>query len=105
MYESNDIQKVYNFPNPYKDDTHFIYELRGANVPDDIKFRIYTIAGRLIKEIKLTPSDYEIGFNKQYWDGKDQDGDEIANGVYFYKMIAKYPDKTRTEILKLVKMK
>ncbi|MHC1739245.1 MAG: C25 family cysteine peptidase [Ignavibacteriaceae bacterium] len=105
VYEGNDIQKVYNFPNPYKDDTHFIYELRGANVPDEIKFRIYTIAGRLIKEITLTPSDYEIGFNKQYWDGKDQDGDEIANGVYLYKMIAKYSDKTRTEILKLVKMK
>jgi len=105
VYESNDIQRVYNFPNPYKDDTQFIFELRGVSVPEEIKFRIYTIAGRLIKEIVLTPADYEVGYNRKYWDGKDQDGDEIANGVYLYKMIAKYPDKTRTEILKLVKMK
>lgn len=105
VFENNDIQRVYNFPNPYKDDTHFIFELRGAMVPEELKFRIYTINGRLIKEIKLSQADYEIGFNRIYWDGKDEDGDEIANGVYFYKMIAKYADKTRTEILKLVKMK
>lgn len=43
--------------------------------------------------------------NKFHCDGKDQDGDEIENGVYFYKMIVKYNDKTETQINKIAKVK
>lgn len=105
VYDENDIQRIYNYPNPFKENTHFIYELRGNDKPTELKIKIFTIAGRLIKEITPPFSDYEIGFNKLFWDGKDQDGDEIANGVYIYRVIAKFNDKTRIETEKLVKMK
>jgi flagellar hook assembly protein FlgD len=50
-------------------------------------------------------TEYRIGFNSIYWDGKDQDGDAISNGTYLVKLIAKYPEKTKTEVLKLAKIK
>jgi flagellar hook assembly protein FlgD len=30
----------------------------------------------------------QSGFNALSWDGRDRDGDELANGVYLYKVIA-----------------
>lgn len=103
-YTANDIKFVYNYPNPFASQTHFTFELRGERKPDEIAIRIFTIAGRLIKEIKPTSGDFSVGFNKIFWDGKDEDGDPIANGLYLYKVIAKFNDKTITTTQKLVKM-
>lgn len=105
VYDEDDIANIYNYPNPYKNNTHFTFELRGANTPDEIKFKVYTISGRLIKDQTVLPDQYSIGFNKIFWDGKDQDGDEIANGTYLVKVIAKFKEKTKTEILKVAKVR
>ena len=66
-----------------------------------MKIKIYTIAGRLIKEIKIPAVDLSYDFNKIYWDGRDEDGDIIANGVYLYKVILTAEDKTEDVIQKL----
>ncbi len=104
MYSNPDLLQVYNYPNPFSDNTNFTFELRGIIPPEEFKIKIFTVAGRLIKE--LTPSSpLQIGFNKIYWDGKDQDGDEIANGLYFYKIISKHGDDVKTVTQKLAKVK
>ncbi len=105
VYNTNEITHIFNYPNPFKDDTHFTFELRGTNVPDELRMKIYTVAGRLIREFDIPENDLQIGFNKFYWDGRDQDGDEIANGVYFYKVISKNNGEVFTKIEKLAKIK
>lgn len=105
VYNTNEITQIFNYPNPFKDDTHFTFELRGTNVPEELKVKIYTIAGRLIREFEIPENELQIGFNKFYWDGRDQDGDEIANGVYFYKVISKNNGEVFTKIEKLAKIK
>jgi len=105
VYNDPDLRQVYNYPNPFKDDTYFTFELRGVNPPEEFRIKVYTIAGRLIREINIPPSSLQIGFNKIYWDGKDQDGDEIANGLYFYKIISKQGDEIKTVTQKLAKVK
>jgi hypothetical protein len=84
---SNDakILYAYNYPDPMSKDTYFTFKL--TQIPDELKINIYTVAGRLIKQITRTSSDLHYDFNRIYWDGKDQDGDSPANGVYFYKII------------------
>lgn len=94
---------VYNYPNPFTDETYFTFRL--TQIPDEVRIKIYTIAGRLIKEIIKLPSELNFDFNKIFWDGKDADGDEIANGTYLYKIIMKSGDKTQTETQKLVRVK
>ena len=104
VYNNPDLLQVYNFPNPFSDNTNFTFELRGIIPPEEFKIKIFTVAGRLIKE--LVPSTpLQIGFNQIYWDGKDEDGDEIANGLYFYKIISKHGDEVKTVTQKLAKVK
>jgi len=105
VYDKDDIQRIYNYPNPFAEQTFFTYELRGSAPPDEVKIKIFTIAGRQIKEIVVPSSEMKIGLNSVFWDGKDADGDEVANGVYLYKLITKYKDKTKTTIEKLAKVK
>jgi hypothetical protein len=94
------ISQVYNYPNPFINGTNFTFEL--TQVPDEVVIRIYTIAGRLIREIKTNST---INFNYLYWDGRDQDGDVIANGVYLYKVIVRLGDKTVHVTEKLAKIR
>jgi|GEM_PF-1032217 len=93
---------VYTIPNPFNRATHFTFNLAGPVTPDEVIIRIYTVAGRLIQEIRQPAN---IGFNKIFWDGRDRDGDEIGNGVYLYKVLVNQQDLQVTATSKLVKMK
>jgi len=97
------VLQAYNYPNPMKDNTHFTMNL--SQIPDELQLRIYTVAGRLIKEMSINSSNLKVGFNSIPWDGRDQDGDIIANGVYLYKVILKKDNKSVsiTEKLAIVK--
>jgi hypothetical protein len=106
VYNNFDLVNVLNYPNPFKNDTYFTFELRGDYKKiEECRIRIFTVAGRLIKEISVPAGKLQSGFNKIYWDGKDQDGDNIANGTYLYKMIIKNDGKTKDITQKLSKVK
>ncbi|QQS34646.1 MAG: hypothetical protein IPM56_10255 [Ignavibacteriales bacterium] len=107
VYNEADLREVYNYPNPFKDDTYFTFELRGfeASSAEDVQIKVYTVAGRLIRDFSVPPSQLQPGFNRVYWDGKDQDGDLIANGLYLYKVIARLKGETKTVTQKLAKLK
>ena len=57
--------------------------------------KIYTVSGRLIKILPNLPGD--PGFNASPWDGLDEDGDRLANGVYLYKILARGTGGQRKE--------
>jgi len=77
------VMNVYNFPNPFKDKTVFTFQHNYAN-PINVRIKIYTVAGRLIKEIDSPNiSDKFVAIP---WDGHDADGDRLSNGVYIYKL-------------------
>ena len=91
--------EVFNFPNPFTDKTYFTFKL--TQIPDNLKINIYTIAGRLIKQIEKNSGQLGYDFNKIEWDGRDADGDKIANGTYLYKVIIKRGDKSQNITQKL----
>jgi hypothetical protein len=98
------VDKVYNYPNPFKDFTSFTFK-HNLDSPVSIKIKIYTISGRLIKEITRTNiADKNVLID---WDGRDADSDAIANGTYIYKIIIKSDDglfnKTSTGVLAKLK--
>ncbi|MCP5063148.1 MAG: hypothetical protein GY936_11885 [Ignavibacteriae bacterium] len=97
------IMEVYNYPNPFADETYFTFKL--TQIPDEVKIRIFTIAGRLIKEIILSGTELNYDLNKIYWDGIDTDGDEIGNGVYIYKVIMDVDGEKQVETKKLAVVK
>jgi len=76
---------VMNYPNPFSKETSFYYRL--TSPADRVRVEIFTLAGRLIKTIPNASGDAGANFSVT-WDGKDQDGDKVANGVYIYKVVA-----------------
>ncbi|MCZ7558275.1 MAG: C25 family cysteine peptidase [Bacteroidia bacterium] len=80
------IDQVLPWPSPTRGPVDFTYRCAGTDAPEAAEVRIYTVAGRLIRRIEAESGDLRIGFNRIAWDGRDQDGDAIANGVYFYKL-------------------
>jgi len=96
-----------NYPNPFKDRTTFIYEL--TQRVEKFKINIYAPSGRLIKvlgEATIFSAGLDMnegGYHEIMWDGLDKDGNFIANGVYFYKMIAKKQNKKAISIGKIAK--
>ncbi|MFA6541551.1 MAG: type IX secretion system sortase PorU, partial [Bacteroidota bacterium] len=87
--EGLSIQKLYNFPNPVTTTTSFTFQ-QNQLIPIDVDIDIYTVAGRLIHRIKR----YAVSdrFVKIDWDRRDSDGDEVGNGIYFYRVIARTID-------------
>ncbi len=94
---------LYNYPNPFGDNTTFTFIL--PLIPEELKISIYTIAGRKIKEFKKTANELVIGFNRIEWNGTDEDGDEIANGSYLYKVMIHSSEKSYQLTQKFSKVK
>jgi hypothetical protein len=88
----------YNYPNPFANETFFTFKL--TQIPDELKIKIFTIAGRLVRELKFNREELNFDFNRIYWDGRDEDGDLLANGVYLYKIISYSNNETVSVINK-----
>lgn len=84
------ISDVYNYPNPFTSNTTFTFQKNNVNSPVDVDIRIYSVAGRLIRNLEA--KNQIDNFIKVDWDGRDQDGNQIANGTYLYKLIVKSTD-------------
>jgi choice-of-anchor B domain-containing protein len=72
-----------NQPNPFYADTHIGYALPG---PADVELKIYDVQGRFITT--LISGQQAPGRHTVHWNGRDQRGALVANGVYFYVMKA-----------------
>jgi len=86
------ITNIFNYPNPFSTSTRFVFELTGWEIPTDFQILIFTITGKLVKVITLNElGNIHIGRNitDYAWDGKDMYGDQLANGIYFYKVTTK----------------
>jgi len=86
------ISNIYPYPNPFSTQMKFVYTLTGSQVPDYMKIQILTVSGKVVREI----SHYELGsirignnISEFTWNGTDEYGDPLANGVYLYKVTAK----------------
>ncbi len=86
------ITEVLNYPNPFSTSTRFVFTLTGNEIPDVFTIQIMTITGKVVREItKEELGNLHVGRNitDYAWDGKDEFGDKLANGVYLYKVITR----------------
>ncbi len=81
------ISYMMNYPNPFSTSTRFVFTLTGSEVPDEMIIQIMTVSGKVVREITEDQiGTIQIGRNiSEYaWDGTDEYGDPLANGVYLY---------------------
>jgi len=91
VYNKSMITNLLNYPNPFTSSTAFVFTLTGTELPSQFRIQILTVTGKIVREItKQELGPIKIGHNitDYKWDGKDQFGQSLANGVYLYRVIA-----------------
>lgn len=108
------------YPNPFIDRTFIAFEITSGNTVESVEIKIYTVSGRLVKTIRFpsnnpsesigllqggTGSPTSVGYHEAWWDGTDNFGNQVANGVYFYKVAVKSGGKTVAETGKMARLR
>ena len=84
-----------NFPNPFNPETWIPYQLSEAA---HVRIRIYDVAGQLVRTLDLgtkLASSYLSREGAAYWDGRNNMGESVSSGVYFYTLEAGDYRRTR----------
>lgn len=82
------ISNFYPYPNPFTTNMKFVFTLTGE-VPNDIRIQIMTMTGKVVRTVhKDELGALRVGDNVSEfsWDGTDQFGDQLARGVYLFKV-------------------
>ena len=84
----DDTLLLQNYPNPFNPETWIPYRLaHGA----EVEIAIYDAKGMLVRQLahEYQPAGYYVvRGNAAYWDGRNEGGELVANGVYFYRLRA-----------------
>jgi flagellar hook assembly protein FlgD len=70
-----------NYPNPFNSQTRISYEL---DQHGPVRLSIFDGNGRLIRN--LVDSDESAGSKYVIWDGMDVQGNQVASGIYLYRL-------------------
>jgi Peptidase family C25 len=105
------LSNVLNYPNPFVNNTNFWFEHNLIDTPIETAVQIFTVSGKLVKTIErnMIPTTFRV--DDINWDGNDDMGDRLANGVYLYKISVAYNDEkgnkknTTSDFQKLVLLK
>ena len=88
-----------NFPNPFNPETWIPYYLADAA---SVTVRIYNVKGELVRAIDVgrqAAGAYTGRQSAAYWDGRDDTGQSVASGVYFYQLAADDFSETRRMVV------
>jgi hypothetical protein len=72
-----------NYPNPFNPETEIRFQLSENG---QVVVKIFNINGEEIRA--LVDGQYEAGYHRVRWDGKDKNGNAVASGVYLYQLRA-----------------
>jgi hypothetical protein len=83
------LNHVLNYPNPFTTHTQFYFEVNEVCDIMDVQIQIFTVSGKLVKNIYTSVKTDSFRSQPIDWDGRDDFGDRIANGVYIYHLKVK----------------
>jgi hypothetical protein len=86
------ITNFYPYPNPGTTNIRFVFTLTGSKAPERLLIRIMTVSGKIVKEIteqEFGPIKIGNNISEFGWDGTDNYGDRLANGVYLYQVFTR----------------
>jgi hypothetical protein len=92
VVNESQISNFYPYPNPFSTSVRFVFTLTGAEIPDELKIQIMTVTGKVVREIlqnELGPIRIGNNITEYAWDGRDEFGDQLANGVYIYRVLVR----------------
>jgi hypothetical protein len=90
VVNESSVTHFYPYPNPFSSKTRFVFTLTGSTIPEKMKIQIMTVTGKVVREImkeELGPIKIGNNISEFAWDGSDEFGDKLANGVYLYRVV------------------
>ncbi len=95
------LRDVMNYPNPMREETRFVFRTNLGGGQGQVQ--VYTVSGRLIAVVPFAVAGADVVVP---WDGRDREGDRIANGVYLYRVkLEGAAGKASSEMQRLVVMR
>ena len=92
---------LHNYPNPFNPETWIPYQLAESA---EVTLTIYDMNGELVRRLAVghqAAGMYKNRSRAVYWDGRNQLGESVASGLYFYTLTAgKFTGTRRMLILK-----
>ena len=88
-----------NYPNPFNPDTWIPYQLSEAAT---VTLKIYDVTGSRIRTIQVGHKSIGYYLTREraiYWDGRNQKGEQISSGVYFYTLNTDTHTQTRRMVI------
>lgn len=88
-----------NYPNPFNPETWIPYRLAEAA---DVTLTIYDATGSVVRRIHVghrTPAAYTSKGKAIYWDGRNDFGERVSSGVYFYQLKASDYQATKKMVI------
>ena len=89
-----------NYPNPFNPETWIPYQLAK---PAEVSISIYSADGKVIRTLQLgnmPAGNYKSRTRAAHWDGKNNTGEPVASGVYFYTLKAGEFSATRKMLIR-----
>jgi flagellar hook assembly protein FlgD len=90
VINASTITRFHPYPNPFSSNTRFIFTLTGGSIPERMKIQVLTVTGKVVREItqeEIGPIRIGNNITQFAWDGTDEFGDKLANGVYLYRVV------------------
>lgn len=91
---ANQFELLQNYPNPFNPLTQIDYSLQNE---ENVTIKVYNAMGKLITT--LVDQQHRAGNYSVQWNGRDDQGNLVSNGIYLYKMQAGHFTQTRKMIL------
>jgi flagellar hook assembly protein FlgD len=97
------LNRVFNYPNPFTTKTSFYIEQNVVDYDVSFKLDILTISGKLVKSFSKENMRCRSNVEQVFeWDGLDEFGDQLAKGVYIYRITLSDNRTSTTKMEKLV---
>ena len=80
------LNHVLNYPNPFTNNTSFFFEHNQNCNYLDVDINIYNVSGKIVKTINRRIHNEGFRSSGISWDGLDDFGEQLARGVYLYKL-------------------
>jgi hypothetical protein len=90
--ESNSLSQ--NYPNPFNPQTTIAFSVKERGL---VNLKVYNVAGQLVRT--LANEEFAAGAHTKVWDGRNDAGQAVSSGVYFYKLVANNFSQTKKMVL------
>ena len=85
------LDHVLNYPNPFARSTTFHFDHNREGDDLDVQVQIFTVSGKLVRTLTASVINSEPHQKSITWDGRDEYNDQLARGVYVYRVNVRSP--------------